>query len=147
VSSENVEKAQEFYPSERIDLAPLLSQENAVELLEEQLGSNFHPDFETVDASGGTITGTRELRGMQGFVDGFREWFSSWDSWRVLADDFIESGDKVLVMLDVIGRSRSDVEIAQRAANVLTFRDGRIARVEIHLDAEAARRSVGIEPG
>ena len=142
--SANVDSARAFYPSERIDLAEVLAGEDIAANLEEQFGSMFQADFETVDPTG-TVTGSTELRGMTGFIAGFREWLSSWESWRVKADDFLESGNNVLVMLDVVARSKSQIEIAQRAANVLTFEDGRVTRVEIHLDPEAARRAAGID--
>ncbi|MGH2922622.1 MAG: nuclear transport factor 2 family protein [Solirubrobacterales bacterium] len=145
MSPQNVEKARAFYPSRPINLAATFSEGDVASRLAEEFDEVFHRDFETVDPTG-TVT-ARSLRGMSGYVEGFREWFSSWESWEVVAEDFIESGDKVLVVLEVTGRSRSDVEISQRAANVLTFRDGRVARVEIHLDLDAARRAAGVEPG
>jgi ketosteroid isomerase-like protein len=144
VSAENVEKARTFYPREPLDLAELFSRPEAAERLESQFGVIFHPDFETRDSSAAIDPG----KGFEGFVEGFRDWFAAFDSWRVSAEEILDAGDKVLVLLDIVARSRTDrVELPQRGANVLTFRDDRISRVELYLDQAEARRAAGLSDG
>lgn len=143
MSGENVDKARRFYPDQRLDIAETLWREGAAELLESQFGDVFHADFETVEASGTVVVSGR---GMPGFVEGWREWLGSFESWAVVADAYEESGEKVLVTLDIVARSATDrVEVPFRAANVLTFRDGKVARLEVYTDLAAARRSAGLE--
>jgi ketosteroid isomerase-like protein len=141
VSAENVEKARLIYPTERTDISDVFAREDAVALLESQLGHIFDPEFETVDPTGFV---SLEQRGMEGFVAGWREWLGSWESWAVVAEDFVAAGDKVLVLLDIVARARaSQVELPQRGANILTFSDGRIVRVELYVDGWAAREAFG----
>lgn len=143
MSGERTQVARRFYPSERLDLAVVFQRDDAVELLESQFGDIFHKDFETVEASN---TVTPAGLGMTGFIGGWREWLGSFESWSVVADDFEEAGEKVLVTLDIVARSRTDrVDVPTRGANVLVFRDGKIARVELHTDVAQARRAAGLE--
>ncbi len=141
--SRNLESARRFFPSERTDIVGLFRRDDAVEILRDRFGEVFHDDFETVDVSGSvTPAGT----GMAGYVAGWREWLNSFASWAVVVEDLAEVGDRVLVTLDILARSRTGgVEIPSRAANVLVFRDGRIATVELHTSVDEARRAAGLE--
>lgn len=144
MASEAVERARRFYPAgERVDIAELLRREDAVERLESRFGDIFHEDFETVDVSGTLVL---DETGMSGFVKGWREWLSSFESWAVAAEGFEQSGDRVLVLLDIVARTKTGlVEVPSHAANVLTFRDGKVAAVELHTDVAEARRAAGVE--
>lgn len=145
MAGENLERARRFYPSERLDIAEVFRRDDAVELLESQFGDMFQDDFETVDLSG-TVTPT--TRGMAGFIEGWREWLESFERWSVVADGFVESGDKILVRLDIVARSRTDrVDVPTRGANVLVFTGGKISRVELHTGVDAAERAAGLEKG
>lgn len=146
MSGQNLEKARRFYPTDRrIDIAQRFQQEGAARDLESQFGDVFHRDFETVDP-----TGTMSLtsRGMTGFIAAWREMFEAFGSWEVLADGFVESGDKVLVLLDIVARSLTDeVDLPMRAANVLTFSEEKIVRIELHTSTDMARRAAGLSGG
>jgi hypothetical protein len=144
VSETNLERVRRFYPIEgRLDIAPLFQRDEIVGELESQFADLFHHDFETVDPSG-SVTPTRG--GMAGYIDGWRDLFEAFESWSVIADGFVESGDSVLVTLDIVARSATDqVDLPVRAANVLIFKDGKVARVELHTSVDAARRAAGLE--
>ena len=142
MASANVETVRGFYPTEPLEFKTVIEREDAVEFLEARFGDVFADDFETADSSGIVAPAAR---GMAGFVAGWREWLASFDSWSVAVDSFEESGDTVLVVLDIVARSSTGhVEMPTRAANVLTFRDGRVQRVELHTDIAQARLAAGL---
>ena len=60
--------------------------------------------------------------------------------------DFIAAGEgRVIVELDITGRSRvQQVEMTSRSANLVTFRDRRLIRLELFLRFEDALKAVGL---
>ncbi len=76
----------------------------------------------------------------------FRDWLSAWESWVVTATDFIDVNEnRVLVLLDVRARSKTHhVEMPIEGANLLTLRDGRLARLELFFDRAQALEAAGL---
>jgi hypothetical protein len=113
-----------------------------------------HPDLETVTVPGqvplsgaGANDPSRPIfHGVDGFVASFRDWLSAWESWVVTATDFIDVDEsRVLVMLDVRARSRThQVEMPIEGANLLTLRDGRLARLELFFERAQALEAAGL---
>ncbi len=57
--------------------------------------------------------------------------------------EFIESGDRLLVGIRSRARGRgSEIEVEQSVFHVVTFRDGKVAKLEIHFDRASATRSL-----
>jgi ketosteroid isomerase-like protein len=147
----NVEIARELYPG-KVDLVAALADEDEFAGALEAL---VHPDFETVTVPGqvplagiGTSDAARPIfHGAAGFFAAFREWLSAWKSWVITPTDFIEAdADRVLVMLDIRARSRThQVELPFEGANLLTFRDGRVGRLELFFDRAQARAAAGLD--
>ncbi len=72
-----------------------------------------------------------------------RSWLSEWEQWRVEADEYIELGDQVVVLVTYHGRGRgSGVEVRQPGAHVFELRDGKVVRLEIFADRDRATMSV-----
>ena len=145
MSSANVDKAKVFYSTERIEVAELFRREDAVEFLESTFGDLFHPEFEVVSPESSVPpTGV----GMRGFVEGWRDWLEPWQSWAVAAEDYIDlDDDRVVVLADVVARPKDvQADVPQSLAAVLTFRNGRIVRVEHYLDTRQALEDLGLEP-
>jgi ketosteroid isomerase-like protein len=90
-----------------------------------------------------------EARGIEGFLESWRDWLSPFEHWRLELDDVIESGDRVVTLIRQFGTPKgSTAEVENAGAAVWFIRDGRLARVEFHLDREVALRSAGLaEPG
>lgn len=61
-----------------------------------------------------------------------RSWLSEWDSWRAVAEDYLEVGDYVVVLASYRGRGKgSGVELdTELYHQVATFRDGMMVRIE-----------------
>jgi ketosteroid isomerase-like protein len=90
--------------------------------------------------------GRLDYRGPDGFIDAWREWSEPFASYRVDLEEFIEGSEgRVLTVARQHATTRTGgVEVVEPAAAVWTLRDGKLARVEFHLDPEAARRAAGL---
>jgi uncharacterized protein len=72
-----------------------------------------------------------------------RSWFSEWENWRAVAEDYLKLGNHVVVLATYHGRGKgSGVEINQEGAHVFEFRDGKVIRLEIFASRERAIESV-----
>jgi ketosteroid isomerase-like protein len=75
-----------------------------------------------------------------------REWLSPWEDWRCLAEDYVASGDHVVVLTRYTGRGKgSRAEVDTRGAHLWTLRDGRAIRLEVFSSREKALAAAGIE--
>jgi ketosteroid isomerase-like protein len=150
MSQENVEVARRLYPGD-VDVVALLADR---ETLDANLGPLVESDFETVTVpgqvpvSGAGAQGASPpvVYGLDGFVSGLSDWLTAWETWVVTPTDFIDVDEnRVLVMLDVRARSRThQVEMPVEGANLLTLRDGRIARIELFFDRSQALEAAGL---
>ena len=106
------------------------------------------PEIEYVVADGpspGTWTG------LAGMAEGFRDWVSAWEAYRVEADEYRELADeRVLVLVRNTGRGKtSGLELGQmrtEGANVFHVRDGKVTRYVIYFDRERAFADLGLAP-
>jgi hypothetical protein len=117
------------------------------------------PDFELVGAALGMedreldartphdVT-RRRVRGVQGFFEVWESFLVAWQTWVVTPTEFIEIDyERVLVLLDIRGRSRTHgVEIPVEAANIVTIRDGKLARMELFEARAPAFAAAGLSP-
>jgi uncharacterized protein len=74
-----------------------------------------------------------------------RAWLSPWERWLCEAEEFVESGDTVVVLARYRGRGKgSGVEVDVPGAHVWRMRDGRAVRLEVFADRPAAMASAGL---
>jgi hypothetical protein len=151
MSEENVELARRFYPPGTFDLVPLLEDPALIDTFRPLV----HPEFEMVgeaiamegprDHSESDLV-RRAVRGVDGFVQGWREFLAAWDSWVVTPTEFIDVDDeRVLVMLDIRARSKThQVEIPIDGANILTVQDGELLRLELYSMRPPALKAAGL---
>ena len=126
----------------------------AFEVWRATFGPIAHPDFETIAVPGqlplsgaGTEDPSRPTYyGLEGFAAAFRDWLSAWETWVVTATDFIDVDEsRVLVVLDVRARSKThQVEMPIEGANLVTIRDGKLARLELFFDRDQAIEAAGL---
>jgi ketosteroid isomerase-like protein len=106
------------------------------------------PEIEFV-LVGGASAGS--WRGLAGMSEGFREWLSAWEGFRVEADEYRELDDeRVLVLLHVSGRGKvSGLQVGQvgtKGANLFHIRGGKITRLVLHWDRDHALAELGLAP-
>jgi ketosteroid isomerase-like protein len=77
--------------------------------------------------------------GLDGLVDGMRDWVASFRSYITSVEDVIDLGKRVIVLTDEHGTSRvGAVPVRQRGAVIWTFRADKVARIETYLQRSAA---------
>ena len=72
-------------------------------------------------------------------------WLSAWEHpLRIEADQFIESGDRILALVRWKGRGKeSGVGMEADGAHLWTFRDGLVVRFEVYRDRDEAQAALG----
>ena len=100
---------------------------------------NFRPRFD-VYADDMVWGWSEEFPGLRGVSSDtpeegsrrLREWLSQWKDWRCEAEEFIATGDFVVVLARYTGHGKeSDVAVDSRGAHLWTMRDGKAIRLEV----------------
>ena len=152
MSSANLELARRLYPAD-FDIARQIDRPEFRQWLEsvatpdlETVGVALGMDLDTLDARHPEDVTRRTAHGIDGFIEVWHVFLDAWQTWVYTAKEFIEvDEDRILVLLDIRGRSRTHgVEIPIEAANIVTFRDGKLARLELFTSHPAAYRAAGL---
>ena len=103
----------------------------------------FDPDTEVVFPpevpEPGPFHGHAELRQ---WAEGF---LAAWESHRAEVVEVVESGDKVVAVLHLVGRGiGSGIEMDETDAHVLNFRDGKITRWQNFTERSEALEAAGL---
>ena len=105
----------------------------------------FHQDVE-FDAS--NIVGFGVLKGRDQALSGLREYAAAWDEWQIVPEEFVDAGDQVLATVLDGGRLKAtSAEVHNRFFNVLTFREGKVARWKTFTDRAEAAEAAGLSNG
>jgi ketosteroid isomerase-like protein len=101
-------------------------------------------DYEWFPAFAGIVEGG-SYRGRAGIETYFRAATDTWEEVRVVADEFRDLGQRVLMLGRVEGRGRgSGVEVDAPHAVVWDFRNGKISRTRGYFDPRDALRAAGL---
>ena len=104
------------------------------------------PDFETVMVGPAYVKTRLEYKGIAGFTEAWRDWTSAFESYRIEVEQVIDAGDQVVSLVAMTGKTRmGGAEVPAPGAAVWTVVEGRLRRVEFHLDRDAALRAAGLE--
>ena len=100
----------------------------------------------TLDLHGDFAPSANETSGKAAVGEWFGDWFRQFGSdYRFDIEECIDAGDRVFLEATHHGHGRhSGVTVEQRTAYVYTVREGRIARVEVWADREAAIEAAGL---
>jgi ketosteroid isomerase-like protein len=131
-----------------------LSQEN-VELVhrmcEAFLAGNLAAALDVLHADvtwHGTIGGLEEGRTAHGHdevIEGFVEGLRDWERHSLEAEDYLDAGDRVVVLWHEVGRGKaSGVEVETRTAVVYTVRGDEVVEVQGYMDRRQALEAVGL---
>jgi ketosteroid isomerase-like protein len=103
------------------------------------------PDFEVVMVGPAYAGATIAASGADGFREAWRDWTSQFENYSIDLERVIDAGDRVVSLVIMRGKTRTGgVEVEAPGAAVWIVADGRLRRVEFHLDREAALRAAGV---
>ena len=108
----------------------------------------YAPDVEMHWSSGVRVVrgGSETFKGLSEISTATREWVKEWDWWSVSADEFIDVDDHVVVPSTIHARLKgAKGEVHHHEAQVLTFREGTIVRIEGFDTRREALKAVGLE--
>ena len=133
----------ELFPNR--DLVAALRDEAGLAAFRETFAAITTPDVEVVMSGPGGFSST--FRGVDGFLEGWRDWLEPFASYRMELDPEVRtSRDAVVLFARQVATPRgSSAAVTDEAASVAFLRDGKIHRIEFHLDREAALRAAGID--
>ena len=105
---------------------------------------DLHPDF-VWDMS--SFRGWPEQKiypGIEGARQFNAEWGDAWDEWEVEVEDYIDAGERVVVIVHQRGRSKATgVPVDMRFGQVWTLRDGQSIRMQMYASPEEAIEATG----
>jgi hypothetical protein len=155
MSEEKVEIARRIFPAP-FDMVAVFENADVMATLRQAIEPLVHPDFETAGDPNfirmGPDTGVGEgprgliARGVDGFITFWRDWLTAFEAWNVGSADLIEvDANRVLAIYDAHARSKTaQVDMDFHAAHLMTFRDGKLARVELFLNHTDALEAAGL---
>ncbi len=86
-----------------------------------------------------------DFEGREGLERYFQEVADTWEEWRVIAEDFRDFGDRVIMLGRVEGRGRgSGASVVTPGAAINYFRDGKIYLMRLYLDHGEALRAADL---
>ena len=127
------------------DVVAGLDDDEATLRVVEVLAELAEPGFEVVMVGPAYASAVIEASGLEGFRAAWLEWTSAFESYRIDVERMIDAGDRVVSLVSMVGRTKTGgVEVQAPGAAVWTVVDGRVQRVEFHLDRDAAMTSAGL---
>jgi ketosteroid isomerase-like protein len=83
--------------------------------------------------------GGGEWRGPEEIRPSVEDWMASWRDYRIEGERFVDLGDRLLVLSRHRARGAgSGIELDQETADFWWLREGRVVRLEMHIDRLAA---------
>jgi ketosteroid isomerase-like protein len=103
-----------------------------------------HPDF-VWDVSNLGWPGRQVFTGVEGAAEFIAEWADAWDDWEIEVEDYIDAGERVVVIVSQGGRAKgTGVSVEMHFAQVWTFRDGQAIRMEMYSSLNEGREAAGL---
>jgi hypothetical protein len=101
------------------------------------------PDLEISMVGPGGFTGT--FHGIDGFREAWDDWLRPFDRYTVEIEELRQRGGRILALARHTATPKgTEATVEGEAAAVMTFRDGRLERIEFNLDREAVLREAGL---
>ena len=120
-----------------------LAQWNAHSDVTEQAFSEFAQPDMVLDLSANVLN-PATYEGFEGFRRFVEQVGEAWAQFRMEPEEVFEQGNVVVALVRAVGTGRgSGVEIDSPVAMVAEVRDGRIAKMRVEPDREAALRLIG----
>jgi ketosteroid isomerase-like protein len=91
------------------------------------------------------LTGQRSFHGLEEVGRAMAEWLATWESFWAEAEEFIDAGDRVVVCVHQHGRLKGSAAVLEATqADIYTFLNGKIVRIENYADRAEALEAVGL---
>ena len=108
-----------------------------------------HPEIEFVIADGPTAG---SWTGLVAMAEGYRDFLSAWEEFRVEAEEFRElDSERVLVLTHGRGRGKTSGlelrQIAGQTADVFYLREGKVTKFVVYFDLQHASADLGLSLG
>jgi hypothetical protein len=148
VSAENVRVIEEIQTAiTDEDVVAALDSEEADLRIRRLFMDLAEPDFATAMVGPAYMSGRRlEYTGFEGFTEAWRDWTSPFESYQIDIEQMIDAGEQVVTLVAMSGKTRTGgAEITAPGAAVWTVVDGRVRKVEFHIDRAVALRAAGLE--
>jgi ketosteroid isomerase-like protein len=144
MSAENLELVRQLIPGPEVDIAVLARDDQAASAAAEALAAYYHPDLESVThGPDGEVT----YKGLDGLRETWLDWLSPWESYRIEAEELVDLGDRVVVLVRDRGHRKGlEHEVELIGASIWTVREGKIARVEFYANRAEALTAAGLDP-
>ncbi len=85
--------------------------------------------------------------GRDAVIEASRRYWGTWDEYRLAAEEVIDAGEQIVLVVDERGRGKgSGVPFQRRFAQVWTFEGGKVVRWEVFSGKVAALQAVGLTP-
>ena len=83
--------------------------------------------------------------GREGAKQFLAEWAEVWDNWEFEVEEYVDAGERVVVIVNQRGRSKgSGIPLEMRLAQVWTVRDGAGIRMQMYASVDEALEAVGL---
>jgi SnoaL-like protein len=138
-----VEIVKALIPQPDVNMVPLFRDQETFAQLVEAASPLLTDDFESVMVFPRDI---RTYTGLKGLRKNWLDWLEPWATYRTTIDELIDLGERVVVLVRDYGR-RDDMEFEVEliGALIVTFRGGKMARMESWADRAEALKAVGLE--
>jgi ketosteroid isomerase-like protein len=147
VSAEAVRIVEQIQGVLDVDVVAALDDDETDRRIRQTLAELAQPDFEVAMVGPGYLPEPLDRIGVEGFRDAWVDWTSPFESFQIEIERVIDAGDRVVSLVRQTGKTKTGgVEIEAAAAAVWTIRDGKLTRVEFHLDREKALQAAGVRP-
>jgi ketosteroid isomerase-like protein len=83
--------------------------------------------------------------GLEGAMQFNAEWADAWDGWELEVEDYLDAGERVVVIINQRGRAKATgIPVDMRFAQVWSFRDGQAIRMQMYASTDDALDAVGL---
>jgi ketosteroid isomerase-like protein len=147
VSSDNVGLTRRIARLARLDdFGAAFQDEESVQAVRSALAPFLDREFEFEMLGPEYAQGGASGHGVEEYLAAWREWLGPWESYRIEAEEYLDAGDKVVMLVRQLGTTKmGGAPIENRGAAVFSFSAGKLTRIEFHLDRERAMKAAGLD--
>src|SRR5262245_5269787 len=144
MSQKNVELVRALMPDE-IDLVEVLKGDDPFAFFAGRPLDAIDPDIEVIFEASFAGGPPLEFHGLDGLLEGWRDWLIPWESYRISVDRIFDAGDHVVATATVRARTeRHGVAVEHSPASVWSMKNGRVVTLRMFLERADAFAFAGV---